>query len=290
MRTIFASQLWTLALGWTFSTSPYRRPCILAWSWIIFSFEGVRGAADRPALGHRRPLSSLGRRTHFRTEPEQLPGPTKPASGKDGPTVHREVLMEQHGIQHDIYEGIDVAKARVDVVIRPGGDTREVSNDPAGIAALVAQMQQLNPVALVMEASGGLELPLVVALAAASLPVVVVNPRQVAGLCQGHWAAGQDRFPGCGSPGSLRRGRPSSPASPPGRRDPDPQFAGGPQTTGGDHAGSGEEPPLQCRYGRPAQHRGPHRLAQAGAGRPGPRLAPDSPPESGMEGEGRPAA
>ena len=81
--------------------------------------------------------------------------------------------------QHDIYVGIDVAKARVDVAIRPGGDTREVSNDQAGIAALVAQMQQLNPVALVMEASGGLELPLVAALAVASLPVVVVNPRQV---------------------------------------------------------------------------------------------------------------
>ena len=83
--------------------------------------------------------------------------------------------MEQHGI----YVGIDVAKAQVDVAIRPGGDRREVSNDPAGIAALVAQMQQLNPAALVLEATGGLELPLVAALAAASLPVVVVNPRQV---------------------------------------------------------------------------------------------------------------
>ena len=48
-----------------------------------------------------------------------------------------------------------------------------------GIAALVAQMQQLNPAALVLEATGGLELPLVAALAAASLPVVVVNPSQV---------------------------------------------------------------------------------------------------------------
>ena len=83
--------------------------------------------------------------------------------------------MEQHGI----YVGIDVAKARVDVAIRPGGDRREVSNNQAGIAALVAQMQQLNPAALVLEATGGLELPLVAALAAASLPVVVVNPRQV---------------------------------------------------------------------------------------------------------------
>ena len=83
--------------------------------------------------------------------------------------------MEQHGI----YVGIDVAKARVDVSVRPGRDRCEVSNDEAGIAALVAQMQQLNPVALVLDASGGLELPLVAALAAASLPVVVVNPRQV---------------------------------------------------------------------------------------------------------------
>ena len=83
--------------------------------------------------------------------------------------------MEQQGI----YVGIDVAKAQVDVAVRPGGDRREVSNDPAGIAALVAQMQQLNPAALVLEATGGLELPLVAALAAASLPVVVVNPRQV---------------------------------------------------------------------------------------------------------------
>ena len=80
--------------------------------------------------------------------------------------------MEQHGS----YVGIDV---RLDVAVRPGGDRCEVSNDEAGIAALVAQMQQLNPVALVLEASGGLELPLVAALAAASLPVVVVNPRQV---------------------------------------------------------------------------------------------------------------
>ena len=35
--------------------------------------------------------------------------------------------MEQHGI----YVGIDVAKAQVDVAIRPGGDRREVSNDGA---------------------------------------------------------------------------------------------------------------------------------------------------------------
>ena len=81
--------------------------------------------------------------------------------------------------QHCIYVGIDVAKARMDVAVQPLGDRSEVSNDEDGIGVLVAQLQQLNPAAVVLEASGGLELPLVAALAAASLPVVVVNPRQV---------------------------------------------------------------------------------------------------------------
>ncbi len=86
--------------------------------------------------------------------------------------------MEPEHIPDHIYVGIDVAKARLDVAIRPSGDRREIPNGEAGIAELVKEMQQLNPAALVLEASGGLELPLVVALAAASLPVVVVNPRQ----------------------------------------------------------------------------------------------------------------
>ena len=40
-------------------------------------------------------------------------------------------------------------------------------------------MKEMSPALVVLEASGGLELPLVAALAAAELPVVVVNPRQV---------------------------------------------------------------------------------------------------------------
>ena len=72
--------------------------------------------------------------------------------------------MEHRGI----YLGIDVAKVRLDMAIRPGGDRCEVSNDGAIISALVVQMQELNPAAVVLEASGGLELPLVAALAAAS--------------------------------------------------------------------------------------------------------------------------
>ena len=45
---------------------------------------------------------------------------------------------------------------------------------------------------VVLEASGGLELPLVAVLAVEELPVVVVNPRPGARLRKGDWKAGQD--------------------------------------------------------------------------------------------------
>ena len=81
--------------------------------------------------------------------------------------------------QEETYVGIDVAKAQVDVAIRPADDRWRVSHDEAGIRQLVSRLNTLEPVMVLLEASGGLELPLVAALAAEAVPVVVVNPRQV---------------------------------------------------------------------------------------------------------------
>ena len=78
-----------------------------------------------------------------------------------------------------IFVGIDVAKAQVDVAVRPADVRWEVSQDDAAIGQLVSQLKSLEPAMVLMEASGGLELPLVAALATEELPVVVVNPRQV---------------------------------------------------------------------------------------------------------------
>ena len=78
-----------------------------------------------------------------------------------------------------LYVGIDVAKAQLDVAVRPTDDRWTVTRDGAGIRKLVARLQPLAPALVVLEASGGLELPVVAALAAAALPVVVINPRQV---------------------------------------------------------------------------------------------------------------
>jgi len=75
--------------------------------------------------------------------------------------------------------GIDVAKAQLEFVVRPSGETGTVPNDDAGISALLTRCQALAPALLVLEATGGYEAAAVAALAAAGLPVVVANPRQV---------------------------------------------------------------------------------------------------------------
>ena len=83
-------------------------------------------------------------------------------------------------MEHQVtYVGIDVSKVRVDVAVRPSGDGWSVNYDESGVAALVVHLQAMNPAPVLLEASGGMEIPMVSALAAAALPVVVVNPRQV---------------------------------------------------------------------------------------------------------------
>lgn len=77
------------------------------------------------------------------------------------------------------YIGIDVAKAHLDLAVHPDGPTWRVATSDDALGALVAQLQALTPTLIVLEASGGYERPLVAYLAAAALPVVVVNPRQV---------------------------------------------------------------------------------------------------------------
>jgi transposase len=80
--------------------------------------------------------------------------------------------------QPQLFVGIDVAKAQLDIALRPTGERWEVTNDAAGIASLVAHLQAVVPTLIVLEATGGYQRAVVAALAAAGLPIVVVNPRQ----------------------------------------------------------------------------------------------------------------
>jgi len=77
------------------------------------------------------------------------------------------------------YVGIDISTERLDVYVWPTQQRRSVVYDPAGVTQLVRFLQPLEPALIVVEATGKLEIPVVAALAAAQLPVVVVNPRQI---------------------------------------------------------------------------------------------------------------
>lgn len=79
----------------------------------------------------------------------------------------------------DVFVGIDVSKAQLDVAVRPSGELWAVTNDEAGFAALVSRLKPLEPKLVIVEATGGYQAPLVAALTVAGIVVAVVNPRQV---------------------------------------------------------------------------------------------------------------
>jgi transposase len=78
-----------------------------------------------------------------------------------------------------VFVGIDVSKAQLDVAVRPAGTEFTTRNNEPGMTTLVERVRELQPYLVVLEATGGLEVPLVSALAAAGVPLVVANPRQI---------------------------------------------------------------------------------------------------------------
>ena len=180
-----------------------------------------------------------------------------------------------------VYVGIDVAQEALDVALRPAGERWRVAHDEQGLAQLVATLAALAPAPalIVLEATGGLELELVAALAAA-LPVVVVNPRQVRDFAHAtgtlaktdaldaavlaHFAEAVRPPQRPLSDAQTQTLRPAAHAASPAGRD----------------AGRRRPAADPRRRRGAARHRGPHRLAGAAAGRAGGRAPPDAAAES----------
>jgi len=78
-----------------------------------------------------------------------------------------------------IIVGIDVSKDRLDVVVRPSEESFVVARSGAGIGELVTKLAAMAPRVIAIEATGGFETVVAAGLAAANLPIVVVNPAQV---------------------------------------------------------------------------------------------------------------
>jgi len=77
------------------------------------------------------------------------------------------------------FVGIDVSKDRLDVHVRPSGQTLTAARDSTGLQQLVGSLRKLAPALIVLEATGGFEITVAAALASAGLPLAVVNPRQI---------------------------------------------------------------------------------------------------------------
>jgi transposase len=78
-----------------------------------------------------------------------------------------------------VFVGVDVSKHRLDIHLRPSGESFTLDHDDGSVAALIERLGALTPALIVLEATGGMEVRLGAALAAAGLPVAIVNPPQV---------------------------------------------------------------------------------------------------------------
>ena len=165
------------------------------------------------------------------------------------------------------FVGIDVSKHRLDVHLRPSGERFTVDHDEAGVAALVERLAALAPALVVLEATGGLEVAPAAALAAAGLPVAVVNPRRVRAFARATGRlAKTDRLD------AEAIARFAEAVRPPVRPLPDevtrqPGRPGGAPPPAARDAGGGAQP---APRGRPLAARGDRRppaLARGGAGR-----------------------
>ena len=115
-------------------------------------------------------MGQLGSSRSSGHQPEQLRGPrARIMQGRE---------TRRCAISPAIFVGMDVSQDTVDVAVQPG-TAFQIPHDERGIAQAVDRLHALQPTLIVLEATGGLEVPLAGALAAVGLPVVVINPRQV---------------------------------------------------------------------------------------------------------------
>ena len=78
-----------------------------------------------------------------------------------------------------VYVGIDVSKQHLDWAVGAEGVAGQVPNSRAGVRQLVTALGRIELESIIVESTGGYERVLTQALAAAALPVVLVNPWRV---------------------------------------------------------------------------------------------------------------
>lgn len=104
-----------------------------------------------------------------------------------------------------VFVGLDVSKDAVAVAVTPSGAALTAETTAAGLKALVRKRQKLAPTLVVLEATGGYEIPVLAALCDAELPVSLVQPLRVRRYAQ---SQGQSSERSSRGPRNSRRPRP----------------------------------------------------------------------------------
>jgi transposase len=111
-------------------------------------------------------------------KPEQLLGALSPHSqDRDGELNN--VSTRSTKTPRRSFIGIDVSKQFLEVAVHKTECHFRCPNEPTKFPGLLAELIALRPARIVLEATGGLEIPLLHALRSAGLPGVLINPRQV---------------------------------------------------------------------------------------------------------------
>jgi len=75
--------------------------------------------------------------------------------------------------------GVDTGKSQLDIYIRPLNIFFTVTNNEKGIKEAVKKIKKHKPERIVIEATGRLEMPFIIACSKAKLPFVIANPMHV---------------------------------------------------------------------------------------------------------------
>ena len=112
---------------------------------------------------------------------EPVPEHGAPSAYSKIPNSRRGRVASPHvqGREMELFIRIDVSKDRLDICVRPSGETFVVTRDDEGLERLVERLRALAPALVTLEATGGYETVVASALAAEHLPLAVVNPRQI---------------------------------------------------------------------------------------------------------------
>ena len=127
----------------------------------------------------KKPSPSTGRRVPFGGCPNSCVDPRVRILLERAPLLYMKSEVDMAEETKEVFVGIDVSKAQLDVAVGEDGAVWSISNDGDGLQKLVERLKAQSPTLVVVESTGGLEKPAVAEMAAAGLSIAIVNPGRV---------------------------------------------------------------------------------------------------------------